>query len=115
MGIILKLRNEHSNFVENVFRNLQETFHISFKQEKASLKKSLEILRANYQQTQVDTMAKLKPIHGFLGNQHILGTLCAEFEKKSELLSQNVKTLMDAYMVMKYYYIPQITRKQHYF
>ncbi len=67
--------------------------------EQSKLNKNLMDLRKDYQEHQVHVMARFKPSQGLSESHCVFSSLCAEFENISRVLSENVKNLIEAFVV----------------
>ncbi|XP_034234912.1 uncharacterized protein LOC117641566 isoform X2 [Thrips palmi] len=81
----------------------------SLQVERNQLNENLMKLRANYQQHQVDTMAKLGTTQRYQGNQ--FSDLCSKFEATSGILAENIKNLIDQYMEKSDKYLQDFEEK----
>lgn len=80
---------------------MYESLSVSLKDEREKLNDELIALRKDYQQYQVETMAKVGPTQKYHGNYNLFSSLCTEFEKASGKLSQNIKKSVEVYTVNK--------------
>lgn len=97
---ISKLKKKHNEYSKNSFNILNKILSDLLENERSKLNRKLIILRKEYQQHQVDVMAQFIPNQAFSESQYVFSRLCAEFEKTSGLLSQNIKNLIEVYVVL---------------
>lgn len=91
------LNSNHGIYCNKTGNGLHEQLLNSLQVERNQLNENLMKLRTNYQQHQVETMAKLGSTQRYLGNQ--FSALCSQFEETSGVLSENIKNLIDLFMV----------------
>lgn len=98
---ILKMRCDYGLFCDKVINSSYHQFSLVINEKKLKLNNDLVTLRSRYQHYQIETMAKFNPAQGALQECHMLTNLCAEFEKKSDLLNLNIKKLIDSFTVLE--------------
>lgn len=94
---ISMLNSNHGKSCSKIPSGVYEHLLVSLQAERTELNENLMKLRKNYQKHQVETMSKLGSTQRYLGNQ--FSALCSKFEAASQVLSENINTLINLYMV----------------